>query len=197
MQKKFISIFFIKMSNIFKARWIIVKVKKLFDKESLLTIFTKDYWKILCTKKISSKEKNLDIWFIINFEIRVNEINKIHKINNIKISWEFESENKSFKCINSFLELIQILNSKLPNWLQIESLFNNIEFAILSKKLDYNKILLLKLKTLNNLWILKTENSNQTISRILNFIDKNNFKEIIKLTWINEEIEKELEKLLK
>ena len=71
--------------SIFKTKWIILKIHKIRDKDFLYTIFSKDYWKIMCNKKFSKKEKTLDLWYLINFEIITKENVSIHKIKNIKI----------------------------------------------------------------------------------------------------------------
>jgi hypothetical protein len=53
------------------------------------------------------------------------------------------------------------------------------------------------LKILNILWLLKIENKNTKIQKILSFIEKQNIKNILKLKWLNEEEKNELNKLTK
>ena len=182
---------------IFKTKWIILKINRLKENDFLYTILSEDYWKILCQKKIVSKEKSLDLWYIINFEIVTKEERKIHKIRNIKILSEFKTEWKWFKIINSYLELLNLILRYTPDWvpvLWIILIFKNINSI---KDLDEIKIILSKLKILNILWILDIESKNPLVKRILKFIDKNNINDILRLSGINERIKEELGKLLK
>ena len=180
---------------IFKTKWIILKINNIKHNDFLYTILTENYWKIICQKKKSSKEKTLDLWYIINFEIITKEERKIHKIRNIKILSEFITEWKWFNIINSYLELLSLVLNHTPYWtpiLWIIGIFENINKI---KDLNEIKIILSKLKVLNILWILNIENENPLIKRILKFIDKNKIDNILKLSWIDEEIKEKLKKI--
>jgi len=179
--------------SIFKTKWIILKISKIKNQEFLYTIFTKEYWKIRCNKKLSKKEKNLDLWYIINFEIITKENVSIHKIKNIKIISEFNSNNKSFYELNLYLTILSIILNKTANWLAIFELYDLIEILNKEKNINDIKLILIKLKIISIFWELYENHNNQIISKILKFINQNKIDRIIKLTWINDEIKKELE----
>ena len=179
--------------SIFKTKWIILKLSKTKPWEFLYTIFTKEYWKILCNKKISKKEKSLDLGYLVNFEITTKENQSIHKIRNIKIISEYKRENKSFKELNSYLIILSIIHNKIPTWAPILELFNLLEIITSHPNMDVTKLTLTRLKIISIFWELNENNSNPTIAKILKFINSNKIDRILKLTWISEEIEKKLE----
>ena len=190
--------------SIFKTKWIVLKKEKLKENEFIYTIFTYDYWKIKTIKKESKKEKTLDLWYILNFEIYLSEKSEILKIRNIKIIWEFKTESKTFSEINSFLELLNIVQKNVPEKVSIYEIYlifesikglEKISGNVNKSTLSEEKLILARLKVLNILWILGIDNKNELISRILRFINNNNIKSIFKLTWITTEIKNELNKI--
>ena len=179
----------------FKDSGIILKIKKIWEKDFIYTIFSLKFWKITAQKKISNKEKTIDLWFHINYEIKTWD--NINKISNIKIINEFNPLNKNFEEINSYLFLLKITLDNSPIWVENTEIFEIINSINKYKKKDFlEKNILASIKILNIFWILDLNHKNPTISKILNFIHKNNFSKIIKLTWINEETKKELQKIL-
>jgi len=179
----------------FKDSWIVLKIQKQQDKNFIYTIFSLKFWKIIAVKKVSNKEKTIDLWFHINYEIKTSD--KINKISNIKIINEFDSRNKSFLEINSYLTILKIVLDKTPFWIENNEIFSILNEINKYKNTDIEtKNVLASLKIIDILWELDTNNKNPTISKILNFINKNHFNKIIKLTWINEEIKKELQNIL-
>ena len=178
--------------SIFKTKGIILKIHKIKAWEFLYTIFTKEYWKILCNKKISKKEKTLDLWYLINFEIITKENQKIHKIKSIKILSQLISENKSFHELNQYLTILALIEKKTPKWLVINKLFEITEI-INNNSLTEISLILIKLKIISIFWELNENHKNITINKILKFINSNKMNRIIKLTWINEKLKKELE----
>ncbi len=183
--------------SIFKTKAIILKISKIQENNFLYTILSYEFWKIRVIKKRNKREKNLDIGYIINWEIKTREKNDIHKIWNIKISCEFPYEKKQFWEINSFLELLALINNNIPEKVAVFEIFDIVEHINKYDKISQEKITLWKLKVLNKLWILKLENKNPTVQKILKFIDKNNIKTIFKLTWIDDKTKKELERIAK
>jgi len=179
--------------SIFKTKWIILKIHKVNTGEFLYTIFTKEYGKILCNKKLSKKEKTLDLWYLVNFEIITKENSKIHKIKNIKILSEFSSNNKTFIELNSYLTILSIINNKTHDWLVIYELFKLLEVLNSHENINDIKLILIRLKVISIFWELNENNKNKTISKILKFINSNKINRILKLTGINEDIKKELE----
>jgi len=182
--------------SIFKDSWIILKKNKN-NKEEIYTIFSLKFGKILAMKKYSKKEKNLDLGFLIDYEIKVSEKNDISKIQNIKIINEFYTLNKNFTTIHNYLYMLNIVNNKLAFWIEHQELFEILNSINKYKKQDINiKIILASLKIINLLWELQIENKDTNIKKILYFINKNKFSQIQKLTGISPELEKKLEKLI-
>jgi len=191
--------------SIFKDKAIVLKIdkvnsnsswEKIKDKELLYTLFTKTYWKIKANKTYSKNEKNIDIWYVINFEIITSVNKKIHKIKNIKINSEFNlNKDKNFSEINNYLETLSLIYREIPEWLSFEEVFKIIEEINTYEKIDLTKLILAKLKIKSLLWILDIENKNPIISKILKFINVSKIDSILKLTWINNELKKELENL--
>ena len=181
---------------IFKTKWIILKINHLKQNDFLYTILCEDYWKTICQKKIVNKEKSLDLGYIINFEIVTKEEKKIHKIRNIKILSEFTTEKKWFKIINNYLELLSLVLNHTPYWIPVLWIIQIFENINKINSLDEIKIILAKLKVLNIFWTLDIENKNPLIKRILKFIDKNKIENILRLSWINDDVKMELKELL-
>lgn len=181
--------------SFFKTKWFILK-KSIINKNELITIFTYDYWKIVFSKKLSLKEKNLDIWSIINLEIKTKEWVDIHTWTNIRVVNELNYQLLNFETLNSYLELITSINKNIPINLKIPEIFNIIELINNIEKLTYIKIILANLKIFNILWILNLNNSDPTVWKILNFINNNKINQILLLTWINQDIEQKLSKII-
>ncbi|MDP2090117.1 MAG: hypothetical protein Q8K30_00840 [Candidatus Gracilibacteria bacterium] len=188
--------------SIFKSKGIIIKIDKMTGNNSnkeynqekikggefLYTIFTKDYGKIKCNKKLSKTEKTLDLGYIVNFEITTKENSSIHKINNIKILSEFTHENKNFCEINAYLTILAKVLHKTPHGSPIYELFDLLEFVTNIKNIDETKLILSKLKIISIFGDLNENNENETIRKILKFINVNKIESILKLTGINEEL---------
>jgi hypothetical protein len=145
-------------------------------------------------KKNSSKEKELDVWNLINFEIEVKEWKNIHKIRNIKVISEYNYKDIPYCEIELFMKIIAYINQEARDWMILWGL--NLILEELNNGLDYTKLILIWLKVTSIFWELKLENDKETIWKILKFINFSKPKDIIKLTGINEEIEKELRGLL-
>lgn len=183
--------------SIFKDSATVLKITKLNNKEFLYTIFTDKFWKIVTKKKFSKKEKALDLWYYINCEIETSKNSDISKIWWIKIVNEFLNINRNFNEINNYLILINTIIKKTAVWIE------NIKINEVIKRINiYNntdlevKIILAQIKIINLLWELNINNKNETISKILKFINNNDIETILKLTWLNEEIKKDLQSIL-
>lgn len=172
--------------SIFKTKWIILKIDKSWKNDFLYTIFSYDYWKIKASKILSKREKILDLWYILSFEVETKKDKNIHKIKNIKILSQFSYENKGFHEINDFLSILAYVLKNTPEWLPIYEIYNIFD-VVNKKNLNAEKLLLVKLKIKNILWLLDIKSQDETIWRILKFIDKNHINEILKLSWISEE----------
>ena len=185
------------MVSVFKTKGVILKIEKLREKEFLYTIFTSDYGKIKCAKKRNSREKTLDLWFIINFEVLTKTEKNIHTIRNIKIQKEFHAIWQSYELTNSFLELINIWNIKIPEWNPIMEIYWVYDAILWQNSPRVEQIVLCWLKIYDILWELQIEHSNLTVKKILHFIHWNNIETILKLTWIHDEIRETLKSLLR
>jgi len=168
--------------------------KKTSDKELLYTLFTKSYWKIKASKNYTKTEKNIDLGYVINFEIITKENSKIHKIKNIKIKSEFNlNKDKNFYELNKYLEILALIYKEIPEWIAFEEIFDVIENINNYEKIDETKLILAKIKIKSLLWNLKIEHNNKVIEKILKFINNSKIENILKLTWINEDQKKELD----
>lgn len=192
--------------SIFKTTWFVIKIDKNnsignkknwkpSEKWFIYTIFSYDYWKIKANKKVNTKEKQLDLWYIANFEIETKENKDIHKIKNVIIKSEFLSKKRSFNEINNYLLLLAIVNNKIPPWESISEVFDIIKTININDNIDDTKLILAKLRLLALIWELDTHHKNNTIIKILKFVNNNTFETLIKLKWINDDIKKELEQI--
>lgn len=181
--------------SIFKTKWFIIK-KKIIEKNEIITFFSYDYWKIIFSKKVNKKEKNLDIGYIINIEIKTNEWKDIHLWNNIKIVNELNYQSVDFSTLNSYLELINQIDKNIPLNLQVIEIYEIIDSLNKTNNLNFTKLLLSKLKVLNILWLLNVNHKNITINKILKFIQTNKIEKILLLTWLDDYLTIELNNII-
>lgn len=180
---------------LFKTKAIILHLEKNSKNEFVYSVFSQEYGKILLQKKWGKKEKILDIAYIINAEIKTKQWFNIHKVGNIKIKSEFLYENKSFEEINEYLTIISIILKNCPFGLKIEEIFFIMEKVNEEKNINFQKLLITKLKIYNILWTLKTHHSNKIIEKILKFIDKNKIETLFKLESLDDNILNEMKKI--
>lgn len=183
--------------SFFKTYWVVLKIHSQKETEFLFDIFSYEYGKIKLKSKKSKKEKSLDIWYIIDFEINVKKDNTIHEIKNIKIRNEFSYLNKNYSVLLEYLELIKLVFEKCPNNMPIYEIFHIFNEINILEKVTDEKIIFLKLKVCFILWILKIENKNENIQKILSFISKESIKNILKLKWLTQENKIELNNVMK
>jgi|GEM_PF-740558 len=134
---------------LFKTKAIILHLEKNSKNEFVYSVFSQEYGKFLIQKKIKSKEKNLDIGYIINAEIKTKEGTTIHKVGNIKIKSEFLYESKLFEEINEYLTIMNIILKNCPFGLKIEEIFFIMEKVNEEKNINFQKLLITKLKIYN------------------------------------------------
>lgn len=182
---------------IFKCNWIILKKSILNDKTKLITVFTDEYWKININYKDKKTDKQLDIWYIINFETKVKDDNKVTQLNNVYIKSVFNYENKSYSIIFEYLNLIKIVQKKCPLNLQIYWIYDIFSKMQILENLSEEKIIFCQLKILFKLWLISNEHKNEKINKILKFIEKNNISEIVKLKWLDDNSKSILKELIK
>lgn len=180
--------------SIFKTTWFVLKIKKIRDKESLYTIFSYDFWIINVNKKNSNKEKQLDLWYIANFEIETKGNIEIQKIKNVIIKSQFLSQNRSFDEINLYLLILAYINNNVALWEAVYEIFDIINILNSWNTIDDIKLILAFLKIKSIIWELNEENDCLITKKILKFIISNKFEDIIKLKWINDDIKNKLRK---
>jgi hypothetical protein len=183
--------------SIFKTSWVILRINKIKENEEIATIFTESYWKLNLKLKKSKKEKSIDLGYIVNFEINVRKENSINEIKNIKIKNEFEYNKKSYGIILEYLEILNLIEKNSPLNMNINWIFEIISKINLYNNINIEKLLFSKAKLLNIFWILKSENSNENIKKVLSFIEKNHIDNILKLSWLRDFELDILKKLLK
>jgi hypothetical protein len=182
--------------SVFKDIWIVLRIEKMRDKELLYTIFTYEYWKIRVNKKWNTKEKILDLGYIINFEIHTKENRDIHKISNIKIKSEFNiNKDKNFEELNTYLEILGIIYSEIPDWVQNIEVFKIVKSINNYKEIREVWLVLAKLKLRYLLWEIEFQSDNRIITKILKFVQSSKIDKILKLNGIDEYLLKKLKNL--
>lgn len=182
--------------SIFKTSWVILKAENSINKDFIYTIFSVDYWKIKAVKKISKKEKTLDLWYVINFEVEVKKDISIHKIKSIKIKSEFLDKNKTFNTLYNYLILLANIEKSMAFWMVNKDIFNLVKIINIYEKIDEDKLILASLKVKHLLWELAIINDNIYVLKILKFVQNNPINIILKLKNIDENIKRILEKII-
>lgn len=180
---------------IFKSSWVILKVHKVGEKDFLYTIFTQEYGKILCQKKISKKEKVLDLGYLIQFEIETKEDKKVHKMRNIKILSDFSPLTRDFATLQKYMEILAYILKNSPDWLQIFWVIEIIQKIHHFEKINEEKLFLSLLKLKHIYWNLSDSHKNPTVQKILHFIHNKSIWDVLRLSWI-EKYKKDLEDIL-
>ena len=180
---------------IFKTHGIILKIHKVGEKDFLYTIFTDEYGKIICQKKISAKEKTLDLGYEIQFEIETKEERKVHKMRNIKILSDFSPSTKKFWVLQKYLEILAYIWKNSPDGLQIFWIVEIIQKIHDFENISEEKLLLTQLKIAHIYGNLPENNWDPILQKILNFIHTKKISEVLRLSWI-EKYKRDLELLL-
>ncbi|MCH2189027.1 hypothetical protein MK079_04335 [Candidatus Gracilibacteria bacterium] len=182
--------------SIFKDSCIVIKKKKLSSGEILYTLFSKEYGKVVCSKKISAKEKPIDTGNLIHTEISCKQSRDIHSIRNIHIKKQLLTDTLSFNIIHNYLELVAFLDQKLPDGMPSQKIFECIETLLSKDTISEEKILLCSLKIQQLLGILPENHRDINISKILRFIHENPSQKVLLLKGISEEVMGELRGLI-
>lgn len=182
--------------SVFKTSGVVLKVQKQNDNQLLYSVFFRDYGKLLVSKKKKTREKPLDIGYYITCEIITKSSKDIHTIGNIKILSEFNHTLKDFQTIQKYLEIIHTILKEIPTWVPHREIQDVLEHLSLEyNSIWYIELILAHIKIYEILWDEKQSND-ITIQKILKFIRNNKISAILKLKWIDEEIQKKLEQLL-
>lgn len=165
--------------SIFKTSWIILK-KITINSDQILTVFSKDYWKIKLVYK-NKKDQKFDIWANINFEIIVKNENKIHNIKNIFIKNQVNVEKLNFSIIYEYLNILNIINIFCIENNVCYEIYEIMDFINTKEKLSENQIILAQLRIFNILWILDLNHINIEIKKVLYFVNKTKINDFSRL----------------
>jgi recombinational DNA repair protein (RecF pathway) len=182
--------------SFFKTKWVILAIKKKEWDETIYTFFSFEYGKILIQKKKKIREKPLDLGYVIQCEVVTHDGKSIHKVKNLKIKSQFLYEQREFSTINEYLILIALIKKLTPDGVTIPEIYKVLSSLHKLKEISEEKIILWELKVLNILGLLKWENENPLIQKLLKFIDQNSVDTVYKLKWIDESLRKELKSLV-
>lgn len=175
----------------FSFDWVVLKKNQIKDNKSIISIFSKEYWKISAWNTESKSRLSVDIWNIYNFNIKTE--NKINKIENFKVKKIINTSNLGYKEINNILLISSILEKTIPHSLVIESIFEDYLDILesLEIKEDNSKIyLFFILRLIKKLWIYKSPikwKHSDNFIRIFSIIDIYRIDSIMKIEWITKE----------
>jgi len=183
--------------SIFKAEWIIMQVWKYSEKELYYKIFFREYGILTVKKRKKTREKPVDAGYFIHCEIVTQQDKQVHTIWNIKISSFFETRNRSYSQIESFLKILSLVKKELPEWSPHYEVYDMLTGMIdTQEQLNSDRLLLTHLKTIacfGNLW---DSHSSEGTKKTLTFIHNNKYSQIMKLWEIPSDIKKDLEHML-
>jgi len=168
----------------FSFDWIVLKKNHIKDNKILVSIFTKEYWKINAWITESKKRTGLDLWNVYNFSSKTE--NSINKIENIKAKIILKTESLDYFWINNILQILTYLEKILPNWVATESVYNDyIESTqfLIEKDMNYKIYVFFIMRLIKKTGIGKTP---------IVWIDKDN---LVKIFWII--LDYNIEKLIK
>jgi len=172
----------------FSFDWIVLKKIKVKDNKNIVSVFSKEFWKISIWHTESKNKISVDIWNIYNFTSKTE--NWINKVDSYKAKNILDTSELWFQEINNILKINYYLEKILPNWMVLESIF-----------LDYNEIIKLLnsiennekastffiMKLLKTLWIAKEpdrRNSWINLIKIFSVVDIYNFQTLMKIEWL-------------
>jgi len=174
-----------------------MQVWKYSDNELYYKIFFRDYGILTVKKRKKAREKPVDIGYYIHCEIITHESKTVHTIGNIKIHSFFETQNRSYSEIESFLKTLSLVKKELPEWSPYYEIYDILAQAIdRQESLNSDKLLLTHLKIISCLWNLWESHNDETVGKILKFIHANKYDQVIRLWTIPKEITKHLEWML-
>ena len=184
--------------NFFKSEWIILSIKKINEKESLYKIFFREYGKIMVKKQKKNREKNLDVGYRVSCEIITHNSSEkiLPSISNINIISYFKSDWKKYSEIEWYLKTLAYLENQLPEWMPHWELYNLVENLHLDIKLTKSSYLLFRLKILSYSWTIEISKEEVILYKIVQFVQTNGIKDILRLKEVPKDIEDTLEQIL-
>jgi len=180
----------------FKTEWLVLKVKKISENQSLYIIFFKDYGILTVSKKKKIREKPIDSWYLISCEIITKKTQEIHLIGNIHIIAFFSAAETEYKTVKGFLYLLHKVHSELPHGNPHYEIYNIVSLSLRNTLFShYDLVLLAHLKIMSFLGNLSDTHSSPITDKTLKCIHKYNYRELCKLWKIPIETKKDLEKI--
>ena len=177
--------------SFFKSKAIVLNKKKLSEKEFIYSIFSYEYGKIDCKKKVWAKEKPLDIWYDINFEIFWKKANSLATIRNIKILHELDTKTQDYATIFVYMQLMNQIHKQTERWIPVYAIYDLVH-SLHEKKITETSVILSLLKLKHILGVLPLTHNDPIVQKVLKYIYNTNISQILLLTWINTEIKKKL-----
>ena len=183
--------------SIFKTEWIVIQVWKYSENELYYKILFRDYGILTVKKRKKTREKPVDTGYFIHWEIITHGGKSVHTIWNIRIQSFFETKDRTYSEIESFLKILSLVKKELPEWSPHYEIYDMLADAIDSQEtLNIDKLILTHIKVIACLWNLWESHSDETVSKILKFIHGNKYSQIMRLWAIPEESKKHLEQML-
>ena len=183
--------------SIFKAEGILLQMWKYSNNELYYKILFREYGILTVKKRKKAREKPVDIWYLIHCEIITHQAKSVHTISNIKIQSFFTTQWRSYSDIESFLKILSLIKKELPEWSPHYEIYDIASTMIDSQEtITSDKLLLTHLKIISSLWNLWESHSDETVTKILKFIQTNKYSQIMRLWSIPEDAKKHLENLL-
>jgi recombinational DNA repair protein (RecF pathway) len=176
---------------------IVLKKTQVKDSKNIISIFSKDYWRISVWLKESKNRSPVDIGNIYNFASKSE--NWINSIDSYKAKKVINSSGLSFREIKNILDICAYFEKILPVGMLHESIFNDYTESIwyLEDKNENNKAYLyFMLKFVKKLWIAKNPEwiSWNNFKKIFSVIDIYPIETLMKIGGIADEDFKEIEK---
>lgn len=183
--------------SIFKADGIVLQVIKLSEKELMYKVLFRDYGILQVKKRKKTREKPIDIGYLISSEIITRNEQNIHTVWNIKILHFFETTWRNYHDIERFLKILSLVQKELPPWSPHYEMYDI--FSILIKNplnSTSHKLLLTQLKLIQCLGNLPEKHNDITTQKVLKFLHTHHFKDILRLGTIPIDTQKKLEQML-
>ncbi len=189
------TIFFDTTMSIFKTTWIVLQIKKSHNTESLYTIFFKEYGILNVIKRKKSRERPLDIGYTINCEIITRESRNIHTIWAIKVISHLHIQDGNYDDIYNVLSIIAYVHRELPVGNTHYEIYDILSTYLTywSKNMQAHLVTTLKIAALCG--NLVDTHSDTTTQKILRFIHRSPYTDILRLETLPTQIYRNLESI--
>lgn len=183
----------------YNINWIVLRKKQIKELSNLVTLFSRDFWKISAFIKESKTKNGVDVWNIYNFAIKTDK--NINKIESFKPKKILKYENLDYNNIESLLDLTNVMFKILPENMVFESIFDDY-FDIFENfsrnNLSEKSSILLKLKILKKIWVSQEPiDVSIDCKKIYSIIDKYSTEKILQIKWLQDITFDEIKKYTK